>query len=78
MKGKIIKYLLQKLAGKDRNGVFLLDGLVITTKIEHINYSITNNVKIVSDEVREEFMDLEQLKNLDVVVNAYETDFIIL
>ena len=77
MKGKIIKYLLRKLVGKERDGIFLFDRMIIATKVEHINYSITNNVK-VSSEAREEFMNLEQVKNLDIVVNAYETDFIIL
>ena len=77
MKGKIIKYLLRKLVGKEKDGIFLFDRMIIVTKVEHINYSITNNVKVGSD-ATEEFMNLEQVKNLDIVVNAYETDFIIL
>lgn len=74
MKGKIIKYLLYKLAGKERNGFFLWDGLVIVTKIEHISFNVKNNPLIsVLDTIT-----INEIRTLDIVANPYETDFIII
>jgi len=74
MKGKIIKYLLQKLVDKKYNGIIIAEDMILATKIEHFEFKVNNNP--TTDGMNNYV--LNETKTINIVANPYETHFIML
>ena len=74
MKGKIIKYLLQKLVGKEHNGIIIAEDMILATRIEHFELNVNNNPTMNE---QNNFV-ISETKTIEIVANPYETHFIML
>ena len=73
MKAKIIKYLIQKLVGKEQNGIVLFDDMIMAVKIEKMEFNISNNPQEVDG-----LYVINETKTLEIIANPYESGFIML